>query len=146
MEFSAPVLSSFSTDDFILWVKCCGRIWGIEVEGEVSEDGGSCPLTPLLWEVFPLGNSGKQWVSQPAREGFEGTFQDKCKYATWNNLSTWDDFWENKLRVFVWLMERMNPEVKLREQNLTKIRLLQRISLIKLKSWHLCQSWALKRE
>lgn len=33
-----------------------------------------------------------------------------------------------------------------REQNLTKIHLLQRIPLIKLKSWHICQSWKSKRE
>lgn len=64
---------------------CSGRIWGIEVEGEVVGAGGWYPLIPLLLEAFPLGNSGKQGVSQPGREGFEGIFQDKCKYVKWNN-------------------------------------------------------------
>lgn len=105
---------------------------------------GLSPLIPLLWESFPLGNSGKQWVSQAGREGCEGISQDKCEYAKWNHLFYLHEMiserapWE---RWFGWW-----KGWNLREQSLTQTHLSQRSSLIKLRSWHLCQSWALKRE
>jgi len=59
---------------------------GPEVEGEVIAKGSRVvmnphPLTPLCQDAVPLGSSEERWVFLSDRGGFEGIFQDECKYV-----------------------------------------------------------------